>query len=242
MKAQEFTKKIFQSIKSNWFMPVIAHQVYSTDEQVVGVWTDGKPVYQRVVIAKMPSGDSGEVLDVSTFGYDSFINIQWKMSNATNDIIIGNTTYASINVFIRNSTNKMMAEGVPTWARGIDATFILTYTKTTDTATTSKVPFEPLHEYSTEEKLVGYWIDGKPVYQKTWNNLNLKLSNDSWTDTTITTNGISKLIDAIGHSSNGTVITSINCEMDGNYININNTSQTTLYTDSLTLQYTKTTD
>ena len=44
------------------------------------------------------------------------------------------------------------------------------YTKTTDTAaTTPKIPFEPLTEYSTEEKMVGYWIDGKPLYRKVWN-------------------------------------------------------------------------
>lgn len=29
-----------------------------------------------------------------------------------------------------------------------------------------------IHEYSTEEKIVGKWIDGKPIYEKTFTGLN----------------------------------------------------------------------
>ena len=32
-----------------------------------------------------------------------------------------------------------------------------------------------LHEYSTEEKIVGKWIDGKPIYEKTYVLNNIKL-------------------------------------------------------------------
>lgn len=37
-----------------------------------------------------------------------------------------------------------------------------------------------LHEYSTEEKIVGKWIDGKPIYEKTYslNNINLISGNN----------------------------------------------------------------
>ena len=35
------------------------------------------------------------------------------------------------------------------------------------------------HEYSTEEKVVGTWIDGKPLYEVTVKNVNL--SHNSWT-------------------------------------------------------------
>ena len=37
-----------------------------------------------------------------------------------------------------------------------------------------------LHEYSTEEKIVGKWIDGKPIFEKTYvlNNINLLVGNN----------------------------------------------------------------
>ena len=37
-----------------------------------------------------------------------------------------------------------------------------------------------LHEYSTEEKVVGKWIDGKPIYEKTYvlNDINLSTGNN----------------------------------------------------------------
>ena len=38
-----------------------------------------------------------------------------------------------------------------------------------------------LPEYSTEEKVVGVWIDGKPIYQKTYFIQNtVVLNNDNW--------------------------------------------------------------
>lgn len=45
-----------------------------------------------------------------------------------------------------------------------------------------------LHEYSTEEKIVGKWIDGKPIYEKViyenitdrnWNNIQMNVSIDN---------------------------------------------------------------
>ena len=37
-----------------------------------------------------------------------------------------------------------------------------------------------LHEYSMEEKIVGKWIDGKPIFEKTYvlNNINLLVGNN----------------------------------------------------------------
>ena len=49
---------------------------------------------------------------------------------------------------------------------GQPITVTLKYTKTTDSPSTSKIPFEPLVEYSTDEKFIGYWIDGKKLYRK----------------------------------------------------------------------------
>lgn len=42
---------------------------------------------------------------------------------------------------------------------------------------------EEYHKYSTEEQIVGEWIDGKPLYEKTLEvNGTFNLSNNTWTD------------------------------------------------------------
>lgn len=36
------------------------------------------------------------------------------------------------------------------------------------------------HEYSTEEKVVGKWIDGKPLYEKTFTGLSQSIRSKDW--------------------------------------------------------------
>jgi hypothetical protein len=48
---------------------------------------------------------------------------------------------------------------------GITCYITVQYTKTTDSANSFK--YGDPNEYSTTEKIVGTWIDGKPLYQKT---------------------------------------------------------------------------
>ena len=40
--------------------------------------------------------------------------------------------------------------------------------------------------YSTEEREVGCWTDGKPLYQKTWDfGSDLSIASNTWVDTTM---------------------------------------------------------
>ena len=74
----------------------------------------------------------------------------YRNSDATyNTAVSVNNTY----VVLRNSQDRSMFSGYVT----------IQYTKTTDTA----ISIGEATEYSTEEKVVGTWIDGKPVYEIT---------------------------------------------------------------------------
>lgn len=44
--------------------------------------------------------------------------------------------------------------------------------------------------YSLSEREVGTWIDGKPLYQKTFNKMDVVLSDNSWTNSILGTTGI----------------------------------------------------
>ncbi len=52
------------------------------------------------------------------------------------------------------------------------------------------------HEYSEEEKIVGTWIDGRPIYERTFRNLNFSMST-SWRDTGVEIPNIDEVIDYI---------------------------------------------
>ena len=103
-----------------------------------------------------------------------------------------------------------------------------------------------LHEYSTEEKVVGKWIDGKPIYEKVFE-IGAKSSNY-----TFTIKNLDKIINYTGNC----IISSYNRPIPYNQIQYSNfliindykdgnvqLTTSLSYTDCfLVIQYTKTTD
>ena len=55
-----------------------------------------------------------------------------------------------------------------------------------------------LHEYSTEEKVVGKWIDGKPIYERVFSNINVSLATSDWHYTDVTIDNLKYVIDSFG--------------------------------------------
>lgn len=128
---KEFYDKIFPYLNGG-----LARNNYSTDEQVVGTWIDGKPLYQKTVEITTPSA-----LDTNTNVYDlsslSISNIVYM-----NGYIINSTG----NEYPLNYHNKGTQDYATTWYRsgaigmavGSDSTknktayVTLQYTKTTD--------------------------------------------------------------------------------------------------------------
>lgn len=63
-----------------------AHQ-YSTDEQIVGTWIDGKPIYEKTIIGLniVPSSGWQVLLDINTLSPEKLIDI--KLYNEYNSIV-----------------------------------------------------------------------------------------------------------------------------------------------------------
>lgn len=104
----------------------------------------------------------------------------------------------------------------------------------------------PQHEYSTEEKIVGKWIDGKPIYEKVF-----EIGSKS-SAYTFTIENLDKIIDYTGNciiSDYSRIIPFVQPQYN-NYVIINdykdgvvNLATNLTYTDCvLVIQYTKTTD
>lgn len=115
------------------------------------------------------------------------------------------------------------------------------------------VPQDGYVEYSTSEKIVGTWIDGKPLYQKT-----VYLGNLPNATSKNVAHGISNLdlvvdLKGVARNSNGqhiplnfaatdNVANGCNVRVMGSNININSGIDRSGFTGYCTIQYTKTTD
>ena len=160
------------------FQPVC----YSEEERVIGVWTDGKPLYQKTVTFENPSGrQDGVPHGIANVDY-IFIENWHALRLAYNETIQGfegsdTTWWAS--VFNVTPTGVSWRIG-PGWACNF-VVITFRYTKTTDTAGSGTWTPQgvPAHHYSTDEQVVGTWVDGSTIYEKTYNT-NLVLSYGDW--------------------------------------------------------------
>lgn len=113
----------------------------------------------------------------------------------------------------------------------------------------------PMNDYSTDEKVVGTWVDGKPLYQKTIscgalpNNTTKEVSTGITNiDTVVSLNGITSStsraipLQAPNTTSNASSI-QMNYDLSKNCIYFRTGSDQSIYTNTVvTIQYTKTTD
>ena len=139
--------------------------LYSTDEKIIGQWTDGKPLYQKTIdFGNLPSNTSKSA-DHNISNLDRVVDLfGMAQKSDRSDIIPLPFTGATTNITTlwANATKV----GSKTSAASLSQYYAYItnqYTKTTDSA----VFIGNDTDYSTTEKIVGTWIDGKPIYQKT---------------------------------------------------------------------------
>ena len=204
-------------------------QIYSTTEKVVGCWTDGRPVYQKTITSTLPTPTSDGVDAIGTVSIGASIatlvslNLMAKKSEGTTicvnetAILDANGRYVRVYGFTNaggSDANKVaIVNNKVSWG-GVTCYITVQYTKTADAA--NSFNYGDPNDYSTTEKIVGTWIDGKPLYQKT-------ISCGALPNNTITrlSHGISnlaKVIDIQGRSESTTsspVIKGINIPYAG---------------------------
>lgn len=183
--------------------------IYSTEERQVGVYIDGKPLYQKTV----------NMGTLATQNYKSVLFADVGISNLEHvayiDIVI-NDTY-SVNFNRPDNVNtefysQLTATGIFLRAYNTAVTRAIAtiqYTKTTDTA--GNGIWTPsggyaVH-YSTDEQVIGTWIDGDTLYRRTITGLSLALNGANWVNYTAVSN-IKKLIhlDAYYEATDGRLL------------------------------------
>ena len=155
----------------------LASDFYSTDEQVVGSWTDDKPVYQKTIALSSLSAGANNVL---------ITNLEHIVSSKS-FIIHNNTDYLEVPFFGENYSSGVISEQacyVYSQAGKVvlfinselltdytKAVLTVQYTKSTDAAGTAPTRNNLIYIptlYSERERQIGVWTDGKPLYQKTY--------------------------------------------------------------------------
>lgn len=211
---------------------------YSTSEQIVGTWIDGKPLYQKTMIGTF----NGTIAILYLGDVDvQFITGVVRVSGGSvvpTGMNLNNVYYAAADYNKTNGEIEVYASG---WTL-VDCVVTVQYTKTTDKAV-SYIVNPDADSYSLDERVVGTWIDGKPVYQKTFVVENTVVLTTDWKSIIQISENVEKLV-ASGiydpyYVNNMCLIKYANGYLQGlapiGTLGINAGSY-------ITLQYTKTTD
>ena len=214
--------------------------IYSEEEREVGVWTDGKPLYQKTFVGNINLETSTWTELGSVANVEELVFIKGTVdygSGVTEEPYIRGRYYSGKVYYY---TNQL----IPGTGHG---NITIQYTKTTDQPGSGTwTPEGQLsHHYSTSEKVVGTWIDGSTVYERTWDlsSSPVQLRYNDWVDSGIpSSEGIEHIIDARCLESRYNLIPSVEVMVGaGNHpVGLNCVTNTTQrQVGYLTLQYTK---
>ena len=110
---------------------------YSTTEQVIGTWIDGKPIYEKTINVGHNYGSPSGVIrpldyTVSELNIDNIINYSGiDLNGQTLPYVTQNTQY-SIYVFVQNTVSHIQIRKGTSMPYDKDIIITLQYTKTTD--------------------------------------------------------------------------------------------------------------
>lgn len=202
------------------FQPV----VYSEEEREIGVWKDGKPLYQKTV-------------DCGTLPNASGIHVAHNISNLADVVCIFgcavNSSYTSIplpypDTVLEYNVNVSVDTTYISISTGRDRTqftgyITIQYTKTTDQAGSGQWTPQgvPAHHYSTDEQVVGTWIDGSTIYERVFDlGSDISIPNTEFVETSIDATNISKVIQVTGMYSTGVTVYPLMANIGNNKIRL----------------------
>ncbi len=135
-----YHEKILPYLGGNFMMSTNVSDYYSTDEKVVGVWTDGKPLYEKTLVGNLPTGSTGDNTVIwqnfTANGYEFHGGegtLNWTSGRVAVPWSGGESNKACLNIY---QGNLVIYWAASHFAGG---TYIITvkYTKTADTASSA---------------------------------------------------------------------------------------------------------
>lgn len=170
------------------FQPVM----YSTKERIIGVWTNGKPLYERCLQAEesvIVYGDRDQSFSVSGITNKYVNEILPTLDKITKAELICNNEdnyYYNYPIGFLHGNGQFKRIDSPNVAwigsRVIGGSYlVLQYTKTTDGAGSGQWTPQgvPACHYSTDEHVVGTWVDGNTLYERTYTGIGITGTSDT---------------------------------------------------------------
>lgn len=102
--------------------------VYSNEEQVIGKWTNGKPLYRKIVSGNVPESDHYPTVATGITNLDEVVSISLVLAYGDNRQYFSSVKYN--NYYLSKENDNKITIVAPV-IEG-DATFTICYTKTTD--------------------------------------------------------------------------------------------------------------
>lgn len=159
----------------DYFSPVI----YSTEEREIGVWKDNKPLYQKTFMLSLtnnstliPNTSDIEILAaVKGYVYGDGVNTYLPYSDGEDAVSVWNTS-SGVSIYV---TSWFLNNGRD------QCCITLQYTKTTDAPGSGQYNTlgVPTVHYSTDEQVIGTWIDGSTLYETTFHNVTVHNTGDT---------------------------------------------------------------
>lgn len=183
--------------------------MYSTDEKMIGQWIDGKPLYQKWIDCGTQSAAATTVEVAhgisnieSTFIKHAYMTLT-DQSRIFSELIPNTNSGSDFVGRVWVDGTKVYLYQMGGWA-GYHAYVVVCYTKTTDSAIEIGIDTD----YSTTEKIVGTWTDGRPVYQRTFYAENITINPQYTTVVWGNVPNIDILVNAFGMNDIGSFIPS----------------------------------
>ena len=147
----------------------VAPIIYSENEREVGVWTDGKPLYQKTFYYSTlsPARYDWTLLETLSFSIDTLVKYNVMNQYTEGDKQLGGA-YWRISYF---NNNNSLYYYTPELGDYIEDVYItLQYTKTTDQPGSGKYAPSgvPAVHYSENEQIVGTWTNGSTLYERSY--------------------------------------------------------------------------
>ena len=152
------------AMRGNYFNPII----YSTEERVVGVGENNKPLYQKTVVSSTLTAETGEtvltgidslkVISLRTNRtYPFYISTYNISGSGTEYGIVNHTSNGDVELYNAGRSASVVIEAV------------LQYTKTSDVAGSGSYNTlgVPNVHYTTDEQVIGTWM-GETLYRRVY--------------------------------------------------------------------------
>jgi hypothetical protein len=221
--------------------------VYSNEERVVGVWTDNRPLYQKnIYIGSLTYNTSWHQIPHNISNLGEVVKVYGRFK-----YLGDGTWYEFPNTRPKQTTSVCVGCNITNiqymnnWLPDAEnASITLQYTKTTDTP--GSAPYVTsgsyAHHYSTDEQVVGTWIDGSTLYERVYVLDNaIEIQSGQWYTTTIPANNVNIIVDVTAINTDGTIWKFLAASVsNSNYVKLFQTRGDNIGVKTIILQYTKT--